>query len=383
MLWLSIRLLCMQMTSLLFLTSNHLLAQPFLVSGYGQGISASTLHPDGSMSPPVLIAQQASASFFCFHPSLDVLYVVSETMRNDPESPAKVVAYRFDRPALMQGQTPNLKIVNSHPVDGDIPCHVVIDSTGQCLIISNYINGSVVAFTVAEDGSIGKPSSNIVHEIVPGKKASNAHCCAISPGNGWALVADLGLDRVMIYSLDATSGQLTAGPQPYMSLPAGSGPRHLSFHPNGQFVYIINESNMTMASAQWDETTGQLTLINIETTLPPGTEASGFSTAEVLVHPEGRFVFGSNRGHDSIVTMHIDPSRGSIVRAHNESTHGKTPRNFRLTPSGEMLLAENQTSSTVVSFRIDQESGQLLPTGHSISVESPSCIRFLTEGKQP
>lgn len=354
-------------------------AQPFLISGYGPGISASTLRPDGSMADPVLVASQPSASFFCLHPKLDILYAVTETMRHDKDHPARVVAYSFDRQAFLRGQYPELKILNSQPIDGDIPCHVAIDSDGRAIIISNYINGSVVVFRIQSDGSIGDQSCNIVHQIVANKKASNAHCCAIAPGDRWALVADLGLDRVFVYALDPAEGQLTPGPHPFLSLPEGSGPRHLSFHPNGRFVYIINESNMTMSSAEWNPDNGQLTLINTEDTVPSDIPRSGFSTAEVLVHPQGLFVFGSNRGHDTIVTMHIDFRNGSVKRAFNEPTQGKTPRNFRLTPSGEMLLAENQNSDSVVSFRVDPENGRLTPTGHSIQVSAPACIRFVTE----
>lgn len=362
-------------------TCSSLWAQPFFVSGYGDGIYSSTLKSDGAMTEPVQIAKQASASFFCLHPKLDVLYAVTETMRSSSADPAAVVAYGFDRKSILEGKSPQLRFINSQKVDGDIPCHVAIDATGSVIIISNYINGSVVAFPIKEDGSIAGQSCNIVHELTPGKKASNAHCCAISPGNNWALVADLGLDRVFVYALDVTNGTLTPNKHPHLSLPAGSGPRHLSFHPSGKYVYIINETNLTMASAEWDEEAGLLTLINIESTLPPATSSSGFSTAEVLVHPNGSFVFGSNRGHDSIVTMHIDQGNGTIQRAFNESTQGKIPRNFRLTPDGKLLLAENQISNTIFSFRVNQETGQLTPTGNSIKVEAPACLRFIAEDR--
>ncbi len=369
----------LSIASMIFMKATS--AQPFFISGYGEGISVSNLAADGSMEAPILVARQANASFFCLHPTLDILYAVTETMRNDKDHPAAVVAYRFDREALMLREVKELEMLNSQPVDGDIPCHVAIDSSGKAIVISNYINGSVVVFPIEEDGRIGPESCNIVHEIVEGKKASNAHCCAISPTDRWALVADLGLDRVFVYSLDAAAGKLTSGPMPHLILPAGSGPRHLSFHPNGNYVYIINESNLTMTSASWDEETGQLSEINTVSTLPPDTPTSGFSTAEVLVHPSGQFVFGSNRGHDSIVTMQVDNSDGSILRAYNQSTLGKTPRNFRLTPDGQMLLAENQNSHSIFSFKVDQDRGQLNPTGQSITVQSPACIRFITEGR--
>jgi 6-phosphogluconolactonase len=353
-------------------------AQPFFIGGYGEGIYLSRLATDGSMSPAVLLAEQKNPSFFCLHPKLDVLYVVSETMRNDPSNPATVVAYRFDRAAIESGESPSLSVLNSRRIDGDIPCHITIDSGGRSLVIANYINGSVVTFVVNDDGSIGQEGSNIVHELVDGKKASNGHCSAIAPGDQWVLVADLGLDRVFVYAFDAETGKLTPSAHPYLRLPDGSGPRHLSFHPDGRTIFIINETNMTMTSARWDGSAGKLTLINTVGTLPPDTQTSGFSTAEVLVHPSGRFVYGSNRGHDTIVTMKVDPQSGSIQRLRNTSTLGKTPRNFRLTPCGTLLLAENQGSDTIFSFSIDEETGQLTATGHSITVPAPACIRFVT-----
>jgi len=381
MMRLSIGTACFVLFNAFFSCGNCLIAQPFFISGYGEGISTSTLKSDGSMTQPVLVARQAKPSFFCLHPALDILYAVTETMRNEPDNPASVVAYRFDRQSLLRGETKELAVINSKSIDGDIPCHVVVDSSGRAMVISNYINGSVVVYKINQDGSIGEESCNIVHKILADKKASNAHCCAISPSNRWALVADLGLDRVFVYAFDPSQGTLTPGHFPTMSLPTGSGPRHLSFHPNGEYVYVINESNMTMTSAQWNEQTGELKVINTVSTLPPDTPRTGFSTAEVLVHPKGHFVFGSNRGHDSIVTMHVDFRNGALKRAFNESTQGKIPRNFRLTPSGEMLLAQNQNSDSVFSFHIDQESGQLTPTGHSIQVAAPACIRFITEGR--
>lgn len=354
-------------------------SEPFLIGGYSGGIYLSSLSSDGSMVPPVQVATQASPSFLCLHPSLDVVYVVTETQRNDQEQPASVVAYGWNRNEVFSGKTPALTEINRKKIDGDIPCHVTVDRTGKWIVIANYINGSVVVFPIAADGAIESESCNVVHAIVDGKKASNAHCSAISPDNQWVLVCDLGLDRVFVYRLDHTTGKLSPSQYPHLSLPAGSGPRHLSFHPNGKFVYVINETDLTMTSANWNSDLGKLETINIVSTLPPNAKASGFSTAEVLVHPTGRFVFGSNRGHDSIVTMRIQPDTGAVERVDNASTQGKTPRNFRLSPDGKMLLAENQSSDTIYSFRVDAETGKLTATGHFISVKAPGCIKFLSE----
>lgn len=370
---------------LIFALTNGLVAevfaQPFLISGYGEGIYYSALSEDGAMSDPVLLVKQFNASFFCFHSKQkDLVYSVTETMRNDPNNPAAIVAYRLDRQSALNRNIPTLQRINDQRIDGDIPCHVTMDPAGKFLIVANYTNGSVVVFPVnQEDGSVMPECCNLVHQLTDGKKSSNAHCSALSPTGRWVLVADLGLDRVMIYQLDSQTGRLTPAEQPFLKMADGAGPRHLSFHPSGKYVYIINETNLTMTSAAWDEAAGQLTTLNTVSTVPEGTQTKGFSTAEVLVHPRGRFVFGSNRGHDTIVTMMIDSNSGRIDRVANESSGGKTPRNFRISPDGRFLLAENQTSNTIFSFAIDENVGKLIPSGKYTSVKSPACIRFLNE----
>ena len=354
-------------------------AQPFFIGGYGEGIYASKLEKDGSMALPVLIAKQNNPSFFCFHPKLEVLYVLTETGRGGSNPTPAVVSYKYQRSAYFTDKTPQLELLNSQKIAGDAPCHVTIDSAGKCLIIANYSSGSVVVFPIAENGSIEPESCNIVHKVEAGKKRSNGHCSVVAPGDRWVLVADLGNDRVYVYDLNSSKGILTPGPNPWLELPAGAGPRHLSFHPSKKFVYIINETNMTMTAASWDEKVGKLEVINHASTLPPDTKGDNLSTAEVLVHPNGRFVYGSNRGHDTIVAMAIDLKSGAIKRIDNYSTMGKTPRNFRLDPFGTKLLAENQGSDSIYSFTINGGTGALTATGKSISVKSPACIRFLNE----
>ncbi len=370
--------LCIFLSSLI--AAQSCFAQtPFFIGGYGEGIYASKLEKDGAMATPVLIAKQTNPSFFCFHPKLEVLYVVTETSRSDSNSPPTVVAYRYKKSEYFTNKTPQLEVLNSQKIDGDAPCHVTIDSAGKCLIIANYSSGSVVVFPIAQDGSLKAESCNIVHKVEAGKKRSNGHCSAVAPGDRWVLVADLGNDRIYVYALDSSRGTLTPGPHPSLELPASSGPRHLSFHPSKKFVYIINETNMTMTAASWNNDDGKLEIVNHASTLPPDTQGDNLSTAEVLVHPNGRFVYGSNRGHDTIVAMAVDLKSGAIKRVDNYSTMGKTPRNFRLDPFGMQLLAENQGSDSIFSFKINGGNGSLQATGKSISVKSPACIRFLNE----
>lgn len=352
-------------------------AQPFFIGGYGDGIYSSYLNPDGSMDTPELLAKQTNASFFCLHPSLPILYAVTETMRDDPNNPAAIVAYRFDAQRMAKKQSSGLAEINRQKINGDIPCHVTTDSKGRILVVANYTNGSVVVFPIASDGSIGSESCNVVHTLIPGKKKSNGHCSVFSPDDRHVLVCDLGLDRVFVYEVDYQSGKLKSGANPYFDLPAGAGPRHLSFHPDGKRVFIINEISLTMTSANWDAEKGLLTAVHHEPTVPEGVDRKGFSTAEVLVHPDGKFVYGSNRGHDTIAVMKLDSASGRIDRISNVSTLGKTPRNFRFDPTGKWLLAENQTSNTIFTFAVDATTGQLAPTQKKVEVKSPACIRFV------
>ncbi|MFN7291750.1 MAG: lactonase family protein [Pirellula sp.] len=359
-------------------------SQAFFIGGYGEGIYTSSLDAAGKIAKPRLLAEQKNPSFFGLHPKLNVLYVVTETMRNEKDHPAEVVAYRFttskqDDNKSTDNTITSMERLNAQKIDGDIPCHVTIDKTGRFLIIANYMNGSVVVFGIEPDGKIGAETCNIVHKIVEGKTKSNGHCSVIDATNRWVLVADLGLDRVFVYELDSKSGKLVPGTHPYLELPAGSGPRHLAFSKNQKQLFVINELNMTMSSASWNAELGKLELINTEATLPEGESKKGYSTAEVIAHRNGKFVYGSNRGHDTIVAMGIDAESGRITRLGNYSTLGKTPRNFRFSPDGKYLLAENQGSASIVVFEVDEASGALKPTGERVEVPSPACIRFLSD----
>ncbi len=375
--WLTIGLAAM----VSFADASVVHAQAFWIGGYGPGLYASRLMDNGSMAPPVLVSEQANPSFFALHPSLDVLYAVTETARNDAKNPAKLVAYRFDRSAYLAGETPKLTPISSEKIGGDGPCHIAIDAEGKWGVVSNYGSGSVALFPLAANGELQPECFTVQHEGTGGDPARqtgpHAHCAVFDPTNRWVLVADLGIDRVLIYSINASTKRLEPGPHPALEMPPGSGPRHLAFHPNGQFLYIINELGMTMTAATWDAKAGRLEIIETISTLAEGKPVPGGSTADVVVHPSGRFVYGSNRGPNTLALFAIQPTSGSIRRIENFDTLGKTPRNFRIAPSGKLLLAENQDSDSVFAFRIDTATGLLKPTGHSIRVIKPACIQFL------
>jgi 6-phosphogluconolactonase len=333
------------------------------------------------MDPPQRVAEQPNPSFFAIHPKLDVLYAVAETSRSDTEQGAALAAYQFDGKSYADGELAALKRISLASVRGDGPCHVTVDREAKWAVVSNYSSGSVSLFPIQADGSLQPESHSISHEgsgpSASRQQGAHAHCAMFDPSNRYVMVADLGIDRVLIYQIDSTNKQLVPGRQPHLDLPPGSGPRHLAFHPSGAYVFIINELAMTMTAASWDAETGQMAIINTESTIPEGKPVPGGSTAEILVHPSGRFVYGSNRGPNTIALFMINSDTGQIRRIDNFDTLGKTPRNFRISPDGGFLLAENQDSDSIFSFRIDSGTGFLKPTGYSISTPKPACIKFL------
>lgn len=360
------------------LSSNDSSGQSFLIGGFGEGIYSSKLESDGKMSEPKLVVEQKLPAFFAFHPKLDVLYAVTETGKSDPTAPAAITAYRFDRNDLTAGKAPTLTFLNTQTIDGDSPCHVSLDATGEFLAVANYTSGSVVVFPVGSDGSIKPLTSMVVHKGSGANKQRqekpHAHCAFWDPSNRYLLVCDLGLDKVFVYDLDRKTGQLKMTSD--MPLAPGSGPRHLAFHPNGKWVFVVNELNMTLTTATWDASSAKLKEIQTVSTLPVDAKGDNFSTAEVLVHPSGRFVYSSNRGHHTIASYRVDDQSGKLTPTAHTLSGGKTPRNFRITPKGDFLLAENQESNSVYSFRVNMETGLLEPTGFSVKAPAPACIKF-------
>jgi 6-phosphogluconolactonase len=210
-----------------------------------------------------------------------------------------------------------------------------------------------------------------------------AHSINLDPANRFAYVADLGLDQVRIYRFGSDTRSLEANEPPFASLEPGAGPRHVAFHPKGRFAYVINEKQLTLTAFGHDDERGSLTQIQTVSTLPPGQGIeAGYSTAEVLVHPFGKFLYGSNRGHNSIAVFAIDERSGRLTFVEATPTRGSTPRGFGIDPTGAYLLAANQRSDSVVVFRIDRTSGRLTATGHTIEIGSPVCVVFVERGSR-
>ncbi len=337
--------------------------------GGSQGIYRTTLDlATGELAEPVLAAEARNPSFIEIHPASQFLYAVSEG-----DGAGSVSAFSIDP------DTGDLKALNQQPSGGAGPCHVSIDHAGRNVLVANYGSGSVSVIPIRPDGSLGKPTGFAQHTGSgpnPGRqKGPHAHSVNVSPDDRFAFVADLGIDKVMIYRLDVEAGTITPNDPPFAALAPGAGPRHFAFHPQGRYAYVINELNSTMTAFAYDPASGALTEVQTVPTLPSGFTGSS-TCAEVRVHPSGRFLYGSNRGHDSIVVYRIDPGEGTLTLVEHQTADIKTPRNFNVDPSGAFCLVANQGSDSVVVFRIDPQSGSLKPTGHRVPVGRPVCLRF-------
>jgi 6-phosphogluconolactonase len=333
-----------------------------------QGIYVAKFDPaTGKLGAPELAATTQSPSFVAVHPNHRWLYAANEVRVG------QVSGFSIDE------QTGKLTALNQQPSGGDSPCHLSVDKSGKCLLVANYNSGSIAAFPIGPDGKLGEAGSKIQHQgsSVDRQRQSgpHAHFIATDPANQFVLVCDLGMDKVMVYRLDPAKALLTPNDPPSVSIKAGSGPRHFVFSPNGQFVYVISEMAASMTALSYDAKAGALKELGALSTLPADSTAQK-SCAEVQISASGKFVYGSNRGHDSIVVYSTDPS-GNLTLVQHQPTQGRGPRHFALDPSGKWLLAENQNSGNVVVFSVDGQTGKLTPTEEKIAVGSPVCIEFV------
>jgi 6-phosphogluconolactonase len=254
-----------------------------------------------------------------------------------------------------------------------------VDKTGRAVIVANYGSGSAAVLPLEADGRVKPASSFVQHSgssLNPKRQSGpHAHSVNLSADNRFAIVADLGLDQVLVYKFDAANGAIEPNQPPFFAVAPGSGPRHFAFHPNGRYGYVINELASTVTAMSWDAARGVFRELGTVSTLPKGF-TGGSTTAEVQVHPSGRFLYGSNRGHNSIAAFAIGP-KGTLKPAGHTPSGGEIPRNFGIDPTGQFLIAANQKTDSVVLFRIDQKTGALTPTGARFELGAPVCVRFL------
>jgi 6-phosphogluconolactonase len=259
----------------------------------------------------------------------------------------------------------------------------VVDVRGKNVLVANYNSGSAAVLPVKEDGSLAEASSVVQHSgsgpDPSRQRGPHAHSINVSPDNRFAIVADLGLDNVFVYRFDSDKGLLEPNDPPYVKVAPGAGPRHFAFHRDGRFAYVINEMASTVTAFAYDRSRGVLKELQTITTLPKGFTGRS-TTAEVQVHPSGRYLYGSNRGHDSVAVFSIDAREGTLTLVEITPTQGKTPRNFGIDPTGAFLLAAHQDTDNVVVFRVDAKTGRVTPTGQILEVGSPVCVKFLPLG---
>lgn len=323
---------------------------------------------NGTLAPVQTVSGVDSPSFLTLHPNRRTLYAVNES----GDAGGGVSAFSVESGS---GRLAPLGKQSSH---GTSPCYVSVDPTGRCALVANYGNGIVSVFPLQPDGSLGQASHVVQHvgsSTNRRQAGPHAHSIVIDPSGQFVLSADLGCDRVFVYRLDAGAGKLSPHDIPYAQVSSGAGPRHIAFHPNQRLAFVNNEIDSSVTSFTWDAERGVLSVNDTRSTLPEDFTGNN-STAQVTVHPNGAFVYVSNRGHDSIAVFSVDRERGKLTPLGHVSSGGKTPRNFNLDPSGTFLHAANQNSGNIVTFRVDPASGLPSPAGHTTAVPAPVCVLF-------
>lgn len=326
----------------------------------------------GALTPIGLVAETPSPSFVISSADGRFVFAVNELDTFGGAAGGGVTSFAVDR------GTSKLTRLSDQPTQGKGPCHLALDRTGRFLAVANYSGGNFAVFPVGTDGVL-KPAVSVVAGEAPGADAAKpptrlGHMVAFSTDNTFLIAADKGLDRMLVYRFDASTGKLTPAEPPSTAMPAGSGPRHFAFHPNGRWVFTIAEQAATITTLSWNPQTGGLTAMGSVPTRPA--DVTTGSTAEIAVHPSGRFVYGSNRGHDSIAVLSVG-AEGALTLVEYEPTRGKTPRNFALDRSGRWVIAANQGSGTLAVFSIDQTTGALSPVGPLSPVGAPVCVLFM------
>jgi len=313
----------------------------------------------------------SNPSFLEIHPRQGFLYAVNEVQRFAGQAGGGVSAFSIDP---LSGE---LTLLNDQFSHGKDPCYVSVEQTGRFALAANYTDGSIAMFPIETDGRLGPASQVIQHEgssVHPERQTGpHAHCVLPDPTNRFAVVTDLGLDKVLIYRMDLEGGKLHKHAE--VDVQAGAGPRHLTFHPNGQYAFLLNELDATLIRYRYHADTGTFDEVQTVTALPEDFKGEHLC-ADVHVSLDGKYLYASNRGHDSIVCFRIDENTGRLAYPNHTSTEGREPRNFAISPDGAFLLVTNQKTNTIVTFKIDPASGGLLKTKYQTEVSMPVCVKF-------
>jgi 6-phosphogluconolactonase len=323
----------------------------------------------GRTSEPMLAGEAKNPSFLALHPSGRFLYAVSEVGDHGGAATGAVLAFAIDP------KTHDLTPLNAQPSAGAAPCHLAIDSSGRNLLVANYGAGTVGLLRIAPDGRLEPPTSVQTHAgqgpNAARQQKPHAHGVYLDAAERFAFAPDLGADRIFVYRFDAEKGSLT--PHGAAELEPGSGPRHMAFHPAGGHAYVINELTSSVTGFAYDAAKGTLTRIETVKSLPADFSGTSY-TAEVEVAPDGRFLYGSNRGHDSLAVFRIDPASGRLAAAGHVPVGGSWPRHFTIERTGRVLLAAHQRSGTIALFRLDPASGMPAPVAARVAVDRPACL---------
>jgi 6-phosphogluconolactonase len=337
----------------------------------GPGIGFSLAHFDtdtGVLTKPEFLLEAQAPAFFVIAPDNRHLYTCNSG------SPGGLSAYAIDP------RTGRLTLINRVLTGGGDASYVTLDQTGRFALVANYQGGNIAAFALRPDGGIGDWTGFAQHtgsSVHPQRQTRPfAHSIIVDPTNRFALVADLGVDKLFVYRFDVRTGALTPNDPPFAKVAPGSGPRHVKFHPNGREVFLLNELACTVVAFDWDSAKGGLTERQVISTLPADFKGEN-TCAEIEVHPNGRFLYATNRGHDSLAVFAIDPASGQLAFVERVASRGKWPRNFAFDPTARWIVCTNHNSDNAVVFRVDATTGRLTPAGDPVAVPYPFCERFV------
>jgi len=345
-----------------------------------QGIYLFRLETEGpevsqniTLVPLGLAAASPNPSFLALDPKRRLLFAVNEVSQFEGKPIGAVSAFAIDP------SKGTLTLINQRPSMGAAPCHLALDESGRHLFVANYSSGSVSVLPVAADGRLGAASDVVQHtgsSVNPERqRGPHAHCVTLDRESRFVFVCDLGLDKVLAYRFDAQRGKLTPHEPPFARVKPGAGPRHLVFRPDGRFAYVVNELSSTVTAFRYDANAGMLHEVQEVSTLPEHVDLN--TGAEVDVHPSGKWLYVSNRGHNSVALFTIDSTRGTLTYVEELGTRGFKPRHFGIDPSGRYLAVGNQDSDTILVARIDSANGRLTPSGTLAQAPSPVCMKFL------
>jgi len=346
-------------------------------SGKSEGIYVQRFDAEsGKLTPLYTVKDVLEPSYLTIDKDRRYLYAVNELLEYEGKKAGAVSAFAIDQ------KTGNLQFLNKQTSLGGAPCFITTSHNQKFVLVANYLGGNVSVYPVEKDGKLGASVDLAQHSgFGPNKdrqEAAHAHSITLDRNNRFAFAADLGIDKLMIYQFDDKTGKLKPNDaQAFYQTKPGAGPRHFSFHGNGRFAFLINELDLTITSLAYDEKLGTLKEIQTVPTLPADASTAGATCADIHVTPNGKFLYGTNRGHNSLVSYKIDEKTGKLEYLEHVSTGGKKPRNFTISPDGKFLLAANQDSDNIVVFRIDEKTGKLQSTGNTATVPVPVCLKFI------